>query len=65
MSSVEGDEKRYAHLNPPKGDSLFAACDPLETKLGKILIVASSDFLYTPRSRFWLDVTFLTASNLD
>ena len=34
-------------------------------KLGKILIVATSDYLYTPRSLFWPDVIFLTAPNLD
>ena len=31
--SVEGDERRYAHLESPKGDSLFAAYDPQEMKL--------------------------------
>ena len=34
-------------------------------KLGQILIVASSDYLYTPRSLFWPEVIFLTAPNLD
>ena len=34
-SSVEGDERRYAHLESPKGDNLFAAYDPQEKKLGK------------------------------
>ena len=64
MSSVEGDEKRYAHLESSKGDSLFAAYDHLEMKLGKILIVSSSDYLYTPCSLFSPDVIFLTAPNL-
>ena len=64
VSSVEGGEKRYAHLESPRGDSLFAAYDPQEMKLGKILIVTSSDYLYTPRSLFWLDVIFLTAPYL-
>ena len=41
VSSVEGDERRYAHLESPKVDSLFAACEPQEMKLVKILIVAS------------------------
>ena len=63
--SVEGDEKRYAHLESPIGDSLFAAYDPQEKKLGKSSVVASSDYLYTPRSLFWPDLIFLTAHKLD
>ena len=47
------------------GDSTFAAYDPLDFKSAKYLIMASSDNLYTPRSLFWPDVTFLTASKLD
>ena len=48
-----GDEKRYAHLESPKGDSLlFAVCDSLEMKMVKLLIVASSDYLYTPAHSF-------------
>ena len=35
VSPVEGDEKRYANLESPKGDSLFAAYEPQEMKLGK------------------------------
>ena len=62
---VEADERRYAHMVSPKGDSLFAAYDPQEMKLGKILIVASSDYLYIPHSLFWSDVIFLTAPYLD
>ena len=62
VSSVEGDERRYAHLESPKGDRLFAAFDLQEMKTGKILIRASSDYLY---SLFWPDVIFLTAPNLD
>ena len=64
-TSVEGDDKRYAVLKAPVGDSLFAAYDPLEIKAAKYLIVASSDYLYTPRSLFWPDVIFLTAPKLD
>ena len=64
-ASVEGDDKRYAGLKAPVGDSLFAAYDPLDMKAAKYLIVASSDYLYTPRSLFWPDVIFLTASKLD
>ena len=64
-TSVEGDDKRYAGLKTPVGDSLFAAYDPLDIKAAKYLIVASSDYLYTPRSLFWPDVIFLTAPKLD
>ena len=34
-------------------------------KAAKYLIVASSYYLYTPRSLFWPDVIFLTAPKLD
>ena len=64
-TSVEGDDRRYAGLTAPVGDSLFAAYDPLDMKAAKYLIVASSDYLYTPRSLFWPDVNFLTAPKLD
>ena len=60
-TSVEGDDKRYAGLMAPVGDGLFASYDPLDMKAAKYLIVASSDYLYTPRSLFWPDVIFLTA----
>ena len=62
---VDGDEQRYGKLKAPIGDGLFAAYDPLEMKAAKYLIVASSDYLYTPRSLFWPDVIFLTAPKLD
>ena len=64
-TSVEGDEKRYAGLMASVGYSLFAAYDPLDMKAAKYLIVASSDYFYTPRFLFWLDVIFLTAPKLD
>ena len=47
------------------GDSLFAAYDPLDIKAAKNLIVASSDYLYTPRSLFGPVLIFLTAPKLD
>ena len=62
---MEGNDKRYAGLKAPVGDSLFAAYDPLDIKAAKYPIVASSDYLYTPRSLFWPDVIFLTAPKLD
>ena len=64
-TSVEGDDRRYEGLKVPMGDSLFAAYDPLGIKSAKYLILASSDYLYTPRSLFWPDVIFLTAPELD
>ena len=48
---MDGDDRRYGELKAPDGD--------------KYLIVASSDYLYTPRSLFWPDVIFLTAPKLD
>ena len=45
--------------------SVLPCYDPQEIKLGIIPIVASSDYLYTPRPFFWSDVIFLTAPNLD
>ena len=54
-TTVEGDEQRYGKLKAPIGDGLFAAYDPLEMKAAKYLIVASSDFLYTPA--VWADIS--------
>ena len=62
---VDGDDRRYGKLKAPVGDGLFAAYDPLDMKAAKYLIVASSDYLHTPRSLFWPDVIFLTAPKLD
>ena len=62
---MEGDDKRYAGLKAPIVDNRFAAYDPLDMKAAKYLIVASSDYLYTPGSLFWIDVIFLTAPKLD
>ena len=62
---MEVDDRRYAGLKAPVGDSLFAAYDPLDIKAVKYLIVASSDYLYTPRSLFRPDMIFLTAHKLD
>ena len=64
-TTVVGDDKRYGKLKAPIGDDLFAAYDPLDMKAAKYLIVAGSDYLYTPRSLFWPDVIFLTAPKLD
>ena len=45
---MEGDDRRHQGLEISMGDSLFAAYDPLDIKNAKYLIVASSDYLYTP-----------------
>ena len=65
VTTVNGDDRRYGELKAPVGDGLFAAYDPLDLKAAKYLIVAGSDYLYTPRSLFWPDVIFLTAPKLD
>ena len=39
-TTLDGDDRRYGKL--------FAVYDPLEKKAAKYLIVASSDYLYTP-----------------
>ena len=65
VTTVEGNDKRYGELKAPVGDSMFAAYDPLDMKATKYLIVASSDYLYTPRSLFWPDVIFVMAPKLD
>ena len=62
---MDGDDRRYGELKAPVGEGLFAAYDPLDMKAAKHLIVASSDYLYTPRSLFCPDVIFLTAPKLD
>ena len=48
-TSVEGDDRRYRGLEVPMGDSLFAEYDSLDIKNAKYRLVASSDYLYTPR----------------
>ena len=63
-TSVEGDDRRYTGLKAPVGDSLFAAYDPLDIKAAKHLIVASSDYLYTPRSLFLARRDFLDSAQV-
>ena len=64
-TTVDGDDRRYGKLKAPVGDGLFAAYDPFDMKATKYLVVASSDYLDTPRSLFWPDVIFSTAPKLD
>ena len=62
---MEGDDRRYKGLETPMGDSLFAVYDHVDIKNANYVIVASSNYLYTPRSLFCTNVIFLTAPKLD
>ena len=47
----EGDVQRYGELRAVKKDeTIFAAYDKAEMRKAKIMIVASSDFVYTSKS---------------
>ena len=48
-----------------KDETLFAAYDKAEMRNAKIMIVESSDFVYTSKSLFWPDVIILAAVDLD
>ena len=62
----EGDVQRYGGLKAIKKDeTIFAAYDKAEMRKAKIMIVASSDFVYTSKSLFWSDVIMLAAVDLD
>ena len=62
----EGDAQRYGWLKAIKKDeTIFAAYEKAEMKKSKIMIVASSDFVYTSKSLFWPDVIMLAAIDLD
>ena len=62
----EGDVQRYGGLKARKKDeTTFAAYDKAETRKANIMIVASSDFVYTSKSLFWPDVIMLAAVDLD
>ena len=62
----EGDVQRYGGLKAIKKDeTIFAAYDKAEMTKAKIMIVASSDFVYTSKSLFWPDVVMLAAVDLD
>ena len=58
--------QRYGGLKAIKIDeTIFAAYDKAEMRKAKIMIVASSDFVYTSKSLFWPDVIMLAAVDLD
>ena len=62
----EGDVQRYGGLKAIKKDeTIFAAYDKAEMRKAKIMIVASSDFVYTSKSLFWPDVIMLAVVDLD
>ena len=62
----EGDVQRYGKLKAIKKDeTIIAAYDKAEMRKAKIMIVASSDFVYTSKSLFWPDVIMLAAVDLD
>ena len=48
-----------------KDGAIFAANDMAEMRKAKIMIVASSDLVYTSKSLFWPDVIMLAAVDLD
>ena len=48
-----------------KDGTIFAANDMAEMRKAKIMIVASSDLIYTSKSLFWPDVIMLAAVDLD
>ena len=47
-----------------KDETVFDAYDKAEMRKARIMIVASSDFVYTSKSLFWLDVIMLAAVDL-
>ena len=62
----EGDAQRYGELKAIKKDeTIFAASDKAEMRKAKIMIVANSEFVHTPKSLFWPDVIMLAAVDLD
>ena len=61
-----GDVLRYGGLEAMKKDeTMFAANDKAEMRKAKIMIVSSSDYVYTSKSLFWPDVIMLAAVDLD
>ena len=62
----EGDVQRYGGLKTIKKDeTIFAAYDKAEMRKVKIMIVASSNFVYTSKSLFWPDFLMLAAFDMD
>ena len=59
----EGDVQRYGELKAIKKDeTIFAAYDNAEMRKAEVMIVASSDLVYTSKSLFWPDIIMLQRS---
>ena len=66
LVNQDGDAQRYGGLIAIKKDeTIFAAYDKAEMRKAKIMIVASSEFVYTSKFLFWPDVIMLAAVDLD
>ena len=64
--SQDGDIPSYGGLKAIKKDeTIVAAYDKAEMRKAKVMIVANSEFVYTSKSLFWLDVIMLAAVDLD
>ena len=62
----EGDVQRYSGLEAiKKNETIFAAYDKAEMRKANIIIVASSDFVYTSKSLFWPDVIMFAVVDLE
>ena len=48
-----------------KDETIFAAYHKAEMRKAKIMVVASSDFVYISKSLFWPDVIMLAAVDID
>ena len=65
-SKPEGDVQRYGGLKAIKKDeTIFASYDKAEMRKAKIMVVVSSDLVYTSKSLFLPDVIKLAAVDLD
>ena len=66
QANQESDVQRYGGVKAiKKNETIFAAYDKAEMRKAKIIIIASSYFVYTSKSLFWPDVIMLAAVNLD
>ena len=64
--SQEGDVQRYGGLKAiNKDETIFATYDKAEMRKAKIMIVASSGFVYTSKSLFWPDVIVIMLAAVD
>ena len=63
--AYEGDVERYGELKFQTDQTIFAEYDKVKIRKAKLLVVASSDFVHTSKSLFWLDVIMLAATDLD